>query len=309
MSFKLGQNFHIIHMAGDLKELDAWYYDIFSVQRFMPDSYMPAEIRDASLVLLGNLCLEPLAPAFRVEGWDAKPLGRFYRRLGQRFHSLAWYVDEGMDDLFHSLRGAGIRCYGTGGVPLAGEEPPQTVFTHPRDTFTQLEFVARDVSESLRDPRVRPGWSPGWWADRHPLHIQKFSHATVSTQDLSTALEVYVGVLQGRLVHESDDESNRTSRAFVLVGDDLMVELAQPRDESSAIAQDMRRFHESIYSVTYKVADLVEAEEYLTAKGVKFSTNDGVTLVTDPATTHGCVMAFTNWSIPGDPRRDWTDAS
>ena len=70
MSITIGRNFHIVHMTGDLKALDAWYYDVFSVQRFMPDSYMPAEKRDASLVVLGDLCMEPLAPAFSVDGWD-----------------------------------------------------------------------------------------------------------------------------------------------------------------------------------------------------------------------------------------------
>ncbi len=304
--FKLGKNFHIIHMTDDLRELDAWYYDIFSVQRFMPDSYGASEVRDASLVLVGDLCIETLAPAFRVEGWDAKPLGRFYRRLGKRFHSLAWYVDEDMDDLFRKLRAAGIRCYGTGGVRLEGDNPPHTVFTHPRDTWTQLEFVPSNIGSTMRDPRYRPGWNPSWWADRHPLRIQNFSHATISTRDLPRALEFYVGVLQGRLVHEGEVACNRSTSAFVLVGDDLMIELAQPVDESSPVAQDMERYHESIYAVTYKVQDVAQAEEYLTRKGVKFSSNDGATLVTDPATTHGCVMAFTASGVPGDPRPDWT---
>jgi catechol 2,3-dioxygenase-like lactoylglutathione lyase family enzyme len=294
-------------MTDDLKELDAWYYDIFSVQRFMPDSYGAAEVRDASLVLIGDLCIETLAPAFRVEGWDAKPLGRFYRRLGKRFHSLAWYVDEDMDDLFGRLRGAGIRCYGTGGVRLEGGDPPRTLFTHPRDTWTQLEFVAGSIGGTMRDPRYRPEWNPAWWADRHPLRIQNFSHTTISTRDLARALEFYVGVLQGRLIHEGEVACNQSSSAFVLVGDDLMIELAQPADEASPVALDMQRYHESIYSVTYKVHDVAQAEEYLNRKGVKFSTNDGVTLVTDPATTQGCVMAFTGESVPGDPRPDWTE--
>ena len=120
MTFRIGKNFHIIHMTGDLKDLDAWYYDLFSVRRLMPDSYMPAEKRDASLVVLGDLCVETLAPAFSVEGWDSMPLGRFYRRFGERYHSLAWYVDEGMQDLYDALRSAGVRCYTTGGVRGGG---------------------------------------------------------------------------------------------------------------------------------------------------------------------------------------------
>ena len=123
MPFKIGKNFHIIHMTSDLRVLDLWYYDIFSVRRFMPESYMPAEKRDASLVLLGDLCIEPLSPSFGVDGWDRMPLGRFFQMHGDRFHSLAWYVDEDMGDLFEKLRAAGIECRGTAGVRLSRRLP------------------------------------------------------------------------------------------------------------------------------------------------------------------------------------------
>lgn len=310
MAFKIGKNFHIIHMTDDLKQLDAWYYDIFSVQRFMPDSYGAAEIRDASLVLIGELCVEPLAPAFRVEGWDKKPLGRFFNRKGKRFHSLAWYVDSGIDDLYRSLKAAGVRCYGTAGATLGGDLPPDGVFfTHPRDTYTQLEFVGAPIGDHMRDPRLQPGWSPEWWAERHPLQLQAFSHATVSTRDLGRARDLYLSLLDGRLVYEGEIGHSQTNSAFVLVGDDLMVELAQPLEDASPVAQDLEQYHEGLYSLTYRVRDLGQAEEYLTGKGVKTIINDGTTLVTDPATTFGCVMMFTTWDIPGDPRPDWSAAT
>ena len=307
MPFKIGKNFHIIHMTDDLKALDAWYYDVFSVQRFMPDSYMQAEKRDASLVLVGELCIEPLAPSFHVDGWDSMPLGRFYNRLGRRFHSLAWYVDEGINDLYRNLRDAGVRCYGTAGVPQKGDTMTGALFTHPRDTYTQLEFVpAMGSGGPLRDPRIQPGWSAVWWADHHPLQVQKFSHATISTRNVAAARDLYVNVLDGTLIHEGEVPHNGTKSVFVMVGEDLMVEFAEPLDSSSPVAQDMERYHESIHSVTYKVRDLGRAEEYLARKGVSFTINDGTTLVTDPATTQGAVMAFTTWSLPGDPRGDWT---
>ena len=46
----VGKLFHIIHMTGQLNELEAWYDDVFAVKVFMPHSYMPGERRDASLV-------------------------------------------------------------------------------------------------------------------------------------------------------------------------------------------------------------------------------------------------------------------
>jgi hypothetical protein len=309
MAFKIGKNFHIIHITDDLKALDAWYYDVFSVQRFMPDSYMKSEVRDASLVLVGDLCIEPLAPSFHVDGWDNMPLGRFYNRLGKRFHSYAWYVTEGMDDLYSDLRAAGVRCYGTAGVKQEDAKVQGALFTHPRDTYTQLEFVpgpSPDGGGPLRDPRFQANWSPVWWADYHPLQVQKFSHSTVSVNDVTAARDLYVEVFKGKLLHEGEVAHNQTTSAFVLVGEDLVIEFAQPLEDSSPVAKDIVSHHESIYSVTYKVRDLAQAEEYLSRKGVAFTYNDGTTLVSDPATTHGCVMVFSTWAIPGDTRPDWS---
>ncbi len=307
---RIGKNFHIIHMTGDQRELDLWYYDVFSVRRFMPTSYMDAEKRDASLVLLGDLCIEPLAPAFRVEGWDRMPLGRYFTQHGKRLHSLAWYVDEGMADLYRSLRAADIECRGTAGVLLTGDYVDGPVFTHPRDTLTQLEFIPAPNTPGgpsiLPDPRFAPGWSPSWWADYHPLQIQKVSHVTVSTYDLAGARDLYVGLLQGRVLHEDDNPVLGSRSAFVLVGDDVVVELAQPAGEGPLQA-DMVRFHQSLHSLTFKVRDLGDAERYLHSKDVRFASADDSTLLTDPQTTQGCVMAFTTWEIPDDPRPDWSN--
>jgi hypothetical protein len=310
MAFKIGKNFHVIHMTNDVRDLNLWYYDVFSVRQFMPESYMEAEKRDASLVLLGDLCVEPLAPAFRVEGWERMPLGRYYTQHGKRLHSLALYVDEGMEDLYRTLRAAGVECRGTAGVLLTGDYVDGPVFTHPRDTFTQLEFIpAPNVPggpSMLRDPRFAPGWSASWWADYHPLQIQKVSHLTLSTSDLARASDLYLGLLQGTLLHEGDNPVHGSHSVFVLVGDDTVVELAQPMGEGPLQA-DMVRFHHSLYSLTFKVRNLGEARSYLESKSVKFAAGDATTLVTNPDTTQGCVMGFTTSEIPRDPRPDWTD--
>lgn len=312
MGFRIGKNFHVIHMTDDERQLSLWYYDMFAVRQFMPESYMEAEKRDASLVLLGDLCVEPLAPAFRVEGWDRMPLGRYYSQHGKRLHSLAWYVDEGMEDLYRALRAADVECRGTAGVLLTGDYTEGPVFTHPRDTLTQLEFIAAPNTPGgpsiLPDPRFTAGWSPSWWADYHPVQIQKISHVTVSTYDLAKARDLYTGLLQGTLLHEDVNPVHGSRSAFVLVGADTVVELAEPVGEGPLQA-DMARFHESLYSLTFKVRDLADARGYLESKGVKFASADATTLVSDPETTQGCVMGFTTWAIPGDPRSDWTDLS
>ena len=310
MSFTIGKNFHIIHTTSDLRELDLWYYDVFSVRRFMPDSYLPDEKRDASLVVLGDFCIEPLAPSFSVDGWERMPLGRFFTQHGARFHSLAWYVNEGMDELFETLRAAEIECRGTAGIRLHDHYEGGPVFTHPRDTMTQLEFIpAPNVAggpKMLGDPRFAPGWSPSWWADVHPLQIQKVSHVTVSTDDPAAAHDLYVDVLHGTVLDERDNPVLGSHSLFVLVGEDTVVELATPVGDGP-LQSDMAQFPHGIHALTFKVRDLDDAAQYLERKGVKVESTDGTTVVTDPATTHGCVMAFTTTEIPGDPRTDWSE--
>ncbi len=315
--FRIGKNFHVIHMTDDLQALDAFYDDVFSAHRFMPPSYMEAEKRDASLVLIGDFCIEPLAPSFWVDGWADMPLGRFYNRWGRRWHSIAWYVDEGMTELYRALRDAGVRLYGTGGRPQSGDEPTGALFTHPLETGTQLEFVARRPKASgrvdpkayvstprLADPRFEPGFDPGFWSDRHPLGIQKASHVTLAVRDRAAYRDVYRKVLGGRLLHEGPVGLTKTASEFVAVGEDLVVELASPVDPESIVAEDLARHHGGLFAVTFKVKDLAAARQHLVAKGVGVALEDEATLLTDPSTTHGVVLGFTTWSIPGDTRPD-----
>src|ERR1700733_8947668 len=91
----IGKLFHIIHLTGDLPSLEAWYDDVFSVRRgFLDHHYDEISIRNASKIILGDACLEPVSPAFEHKGWEQTPLARFYSRFGNHWHSLAWYTDD-----------------------------------------------------------------------------------------------------------------------------------------------------------------------------------------------------------------------
>ena len=308
--FEIGKNFHIIHMTDDLQELDRWYDDVFSVHRYRTPSYAEPLKRDASLSLIGGLCIETIAPAFRVDGWQDAPLGRFYRRFGRSWHSIVWHAD-GLADLYEALRSAGIRLYGVTGAIQSGEEPVGGIFTHPGDTYTQLQFVPqpsqpqRGVSpeEYARstlpsDPRFLPGFNPAWWSDQHPLGILQTSHVTLTVDDTAAATHLFAEVLGGDLLHEGQVGSAGSRSAFVAVGEDLVLELATP-SETSAGRQA------GIAGLTFKVKDLDAAARFLASKGVVAATSDRTSLVTDPATTQGVAMGFTTWEIPNDTRGNW----
>jgi catechol 2,3-dioxygenase-like lactoylglutathione lyase family enzyme len=308
--FNVTRNFHVIHMTDDLTELDAWYDDVFSVTRWMDKQYSDMLKRHGSLVLIGDLCIEPMQPAFEDDGWEQVAIGKFWERFHKRLHSIAWYTEERDDvvGIFRALVANDVRIFGGLG-DRTDEPPPGPLFTHPRDTYTQLQFMARPAPDSpmmtITDPRFQEGFDPGWWAREHPLHVRKSSHVTLAVRDVAKAKHLFVDVLQGQLLHEEDRAITSTRSAFVALGQDLVLEMAEPLDASAAIAADMDVYGESLYSITFLVADLDDAERYLKGKGVEFVDRDATTLVADRATTHGAQFSFTTWEIPNDPRPAW----
>jgi len=298
----IGKLFHLIHMTGDLTALEAWYDDVFSVRVFQEHNYMPGEKRDASLVILGDCVIEPLSPAFSVEGWDVMPLGRFYKRFGTHWHSIAWYTDDA-GEIWRRCTGNGIRVYTEGGVPALTQPPANAaITTHPRDTVSQLEFIRLRSPLTEHDPRLGADWDPDWWVTSHPLGLQRLAYTTVLTRDLDRAKRLYTSVLGGTLLHEGTSELTGTASSYVLMGDSTVVELARPVRDDTIAARDHAANGEIHHAVAFKVTDLGRAEEYLTGKGIKVLDRDDRTLITDPATTHGVPFRWTTWVVPGDPR-------
>jgi hypothetical protein len=60
--FEIGRLFHLTHVVSDLDAVDRWYDEVFSVTRFY-HGYEELAGRDASLIAISDLVLEPMAPA------------------------------------------------------------------------------------------------------------------------------------------------------------------------------------------------------------------------------------------------------
>lgn len=295
--FKIGKLFHVIHIVDDLDAADRWYDGVFAVTRFMK-GYSPAEKRDASLVLIGDFVMEPMSPA-KVEGAERMPVGRFHARFGQHLHSIAWYVSD-IAALYGSLRSRNVRIFGDGGVALTKPPSRGGMFTHPRDTSCQLEFM-ESATGAAGDPRFQPGWSPQFWRDQHPLGIERTSHISVVVADLAKARAFYQSVLNGRLLQEGD-ASEKGKSAYLFVGEDTVVELLQPASKGSLAGVDLERHGEILHAVTFKVKDVDAAEGYLRGKKVRTERLDRDTLVLNREDAFGAVLAFTQRPLPSDPR-------
>jgi catechol 2,3-dioxygenase-like lactoylglutathione lyase family enzyme len=306
--FTVGRNFHVIHMTDDMATVDAWYDDVFSVNRWIADNYNPDLHRFASLVGIGDLCIEPMQPAFDDDGWNRGPIGRYFERSGTSWHSIAWYLDdvEGLTELRDALEAADVELLALLGGKLehdpdAPEDRP--IFTHPNSTVTQLEFMV--PTPFLYDPRLHESYRATWWHDTHPLHIRKTSHFTLATRNLERARDLYVDVIGGTLLHEAENDLLRTRSAYVAVGRDDVVELAEPLDADTPIAEYVEANHHGLFAVWLQVEDRAGATGYLATKKVAPCLEDAASFLSDPDTTQGVHWGVTTAAIPNDTRADW----
>jgi catechol 2,3-dioxygenase-like lactoylglutathione lyase family enzyme len=287
MGYRIGPLFHVIHITDDVARLDQWYVDVFGARRWMDIHYSPLEMRDASIIVVSEVPIEPMATVAR-EGAERTPVGRFSAKVGPHLHSAAWYVD-GAADLHESMVAQGVRVVGDGGLPVGAPGTSGALYTHPRDTAAQLEFFP---GPRLDDPRDEPGWDASWWATDHPLGITGLSHLTVVVGDLARATAFYTEGLGGRLLAEGESALTATKDAFVSVGDHSVVCLSAPMSADSLAGRDHARNGDIFHSLTFRVADLDRADTHLRNHGIGVVGRDDTTLIADPTDAYGAVLAF-----------------
>jgi extradiol dioxygenase family protein len=294
--FKIGKLFHMTHVVSDLAAVDKWYDDVFGVTRFYR-GYEKMAGRDASLIAIGNVVMEPMMPA-RVANLLNPSVKKFHDRFGQHFHSIAWYVDD-VPGISAQLDKHGLRQFNISGKTVKPGEESHAVWTHPKETHGQLEFA--EIMKYTIDPRLQPAWSNEYWSARHPLGIERASHLSVTVRDLATAKRLYCDALGGKLIHAEESAGHKRS-AFVAVGEDTVVELAQPLSSTSPEAQDMEQNGEGTYALYFKTRDLAKATDFLKSKSLRpeAAGKDSVVLGKDQA--FGMVIGFTQRSLPNDPR-------
>jgi catechol 2,3-dioxygenase-like lactoylglutathione lyase family enzyme len=299
---KIEEIYHVIHLSEDRGPLDAWYDKVFQPRRgFMDANYYDGEQRDASLVTIADTVVEVLAPARFAQGWDAMPIGRFFNRFGRHWHSIAWYVED-IGAAWEHLRAHGMRVIFPGGAPGDDSRPSGAtpIFTHPKETLTQLQFTERARLHTAEeygarhgtDPRYEPGWWSGWWADNHPLGIRRLAYITVVTSDTDRARSVYADILGGEIVGESSSALTATDDTLVQVGPQTMVQISRPHDSPSLARADLDAHGDMMHAVAFEVGDLDSVERHLRANGVGVAGRDDDTLLAAPEDTFGAPYRF-----------------
>jgi len=308
MSLDIGKLFHVVHASEELGPLDAWYDRVFAPRRgIMDGDFLARDLRDGSLVAIGDAIVETMAPAARP-GAAASPIGRFVGRFGRHLHSLAWYTED-VGAIWERLTGHGIRVVATF-APEGGRPPEGDIYAHPKDAITQLEFFQPPRSGGgptapgpIPDPRFAPGWPAEWESRENPLGVEALAYTTVVTDDLAHAEHVFCEVLEGTVLDRQDPGLTGTESTFVAVGPETVVELARPADATSLASADLEVSGPGCHAMAWRVADLARAEAHLGACGIPVVARDDRTLLTDPADTFGAVLRFTTLTVPGDPRQ------
>lgn len=293
--FKIGKLFHLTHVVDDLDAVDAWYDNVFSVQRFYK-GYEKLAGRDASLLCIGDVIMEPMMPAKR-ENLRNLSVKKFHDRFGQHFHSIAWYVDD-VEDISARLDQEQLRLFNIVGAQVKPPHKMAAIWTHPRETPGQLEFAL--AGDFTKDPRFEPTWSNVPWRE-HPLGIERASHIGVVVGNFTKAKHLYCDVLNGTLLLEEDTPGRKKS-AFVAIGEDTVVELIEPHSPSTPEGRDLEKNGEGIYSLIFKTKDLNKACDFLKTKKMRPEPEGADSVVLGPDQAFGMVVGFTQRVLPHDPR-------
>jgi catechol 2,3-dioxygenase-like lactoylglutathione lyase family enzyme len=290
----IGRQWHVNHIVEDYKHVSDWYRDVFGAVDVFTDEWLDAEKRWASMVTIADLAVDIMEPT--AEGADL-PLGKFLNRFGQHFHASAYFVDSPPTKIFDALTDQGVRCFGLAGAgrDVMVDNPMSPVFTHPRDTAGQLEFMPFTDSKPgplgvpgrWEDPRFADGWSVESW-HRHPLRIVGWRVGVV-VSDLERAIDIYRTL--GAEVTARDDAPG-ARRCRLQLGANTIVELIRPTTEDTLAARDLAANGEIMHSCIFEVSDLSAAEAHLKRQGVVIAERDGGRLRTDPSTCHGAVFEF-----------------
>ncbi len=99
-----------------------------------------------------------------------------------------------------------------------------------------------------------------------------------------------------------EEASTIVRSAFLLVGLNTVIELAQPVSEGSRMAADLAAHGELPHSATLRVRDLAVAEAHVEKLGIGVAERSSDSVTLDPADCFGAVWSFTERDLPGDPR-------
>jgi len=241
---------HVNQLVDDFEKANAFYVDVFGAEEYWR-GYDEEQRRDASLFVVGELCIELFAPRDRTS-----LLGRSLDRYGNSWHSFEWQVPD-LEAARQALQERGVR--------MPTYRAGRFLMTHPADCHGML--LELTPLEMPGDPRLEPGWTPGRWRDGHPLGITGFNRLSVAVRDLDAAAEWLTALVDAPVRYEeSRPEVDADAIGFQLPGH--VLELLQARSGRGPVADYVARYGPRLRSVELGVVDVDRAAAYLTSRGL-----------------------------------------
>lgn len=296
----IGQMVHVVHMSDDVQELRRFYEEVLGAYVYWgvdEPNYLRPEDRYATLLMVGDLCVETMAPKMPPD--VRRPVGKFYAKFGRHLHSVGYRVAD-LAGLADRLLARDVYIGKPGGGKIERLDPETLYFfPSPRDTAgLMVELCGTDMPG---DPREQETWSSleRMWRN-HPLTIERFSYVTLGVRDLDAAVRTYVDVMQAVPVQTGADEDLDARYATLQLGDCLL-QLAQPLSPDSALGGHVERWGNMIYGLRFKVTDIDSAENWLNKNAVRTTRVRAELIVTDVEDTFGAPIFFSTEEIEGDP--------
>ena len=290
---RIGKLFHLTPLVDSLADAEYFFNRVFSPFCMMRN-YSSHWHRHAAIYVIAETSIEPMEVLPPLPGTEPTSWYRYTERFGTRVHNLAFYVEH-MDELGARFESAGVRTTAAGSNSL---------FCHPKDTPGMLEFFPQPTDWERTDPRMRPEWaafSDGYWRN-HPLGLQRLSHVTVVVRDLAAAEKFYVELLDASPLPDQDATFPEAVSRYVVVGEDTVVELLSPRDDTSRAGRDLAHVGEGVIGATFTVPDIAAALEHVSVPELPKTTSTEHDIVFDVERTWGCEYRLTDRVLTGDPR-------
>ncbi len=287
----IGQMVHVIHVTEDAQALREFYERVLGGFVYMgveEPNYLDWEDRYATLLMVGDLCIETMAP--RMPADPRFSVARFHTKYGRHLHSVGYKVDD-LAGLQQRLLDQGIPISSPGGGKLTEVDTEAAyLFPSPRATAGLLiELTSHDMQD---DPRLLDTWSSleRMW-HTHPLTIERFSSVVLGVSDLDAAVGTYVGALQAVPLSAGEDPDLESTLQVLQLGDCLL-EIHQPASADSDLGRHVATWGNMIYGLRFLVRDLDSAERWLKHNDVRTRRIRDDLLVTDPEDSHGAPLFF-----------------
>src|SRR5262249_40617471 len=149
-----------------------------------------------------------------------------------------------------------------------------------------------------------PSWrdfSREFWTEGHALGVEHLSHLTVVVHDVDEAHRFYAELLDAQPL-PAQPGTTGTDSNFVLVGEDTVLELAYPTDDSSVLGRELAQVGQCVTGVTFKVVDAARAAEFLTLRQAPVVETGDHDVTLDRGRTWNTAYRFTDLPLVGDPR-------